>query len=37
MLQIAMPIDSAQIHEEICPVVSPAACPAWNINTRELV
>ena len=28
MLQIAMPMDSAQIHDEICPALSPAACPA---------
>ena len=32
-----MPMEIAQIHEEICPLVSPAACPAWNISTRELV
>ncbi len=24
-----MPIDSAQIHDEICALVSPAAWPAW--------
>ena len=37
MLQTAMPMNSAQIHEEICPEVSPAACPAWKISTSELV
>jgi len=37
MLQIAMPTDSAQIHEEICAVLRPAAWPAWNISTSELV
>ena len=37
MLQIAMPMDSAQIHDEICPALSPAAWPAWNISTSELV
>jgi hypothetical protein len=34
MQQIAMPIDSAQIHEEICPLLSPAVWPG-NI-TKEL-
>jgi len=33
----AMPIDSAQIHEEICASVRCAARPAWNISTSELV
>jgi len=28
MLQIAMPIDSAHIQEEICAALSPAAWPA---------
>ena len=33
----AMPMDNAHIHEEICASVRPAACPAWNISTRERV
>lgn len=37
MLQMAMPMDRAQIHEAICPLERPAAWPAWNISTRELV
>ena len=37
MLQIAMPMNRAQIQEEICALVNPAACPAWNIRTNELV
>ena len=37
MLHTAMPMEIAQIHEEICAVVKPAAWPAWNISTRELV
>lgn len=37
MLHTAMPIDNAQIHDEICALVSPAAWPAWNISTSELV
>jgi hypothetical protein len=36
MVVSAMPIDSAQIHDEICASVS-AARPAWNISTSELV
>ena len=31
------PMEIAQIHEEICPVVRPADWPAWYISTRELV
>ncbi|MDR6353877.1 hypothetical protein Q3H58_000548 [Pseudomonas psychrotolerans] len=37
MVVKAMPMDSAQIQEEICPVLRPAFWPAWNISTRELV
>ncbi len=37
MVQNAMPIDSAQIHEEICASLKCAAWPAWNISTSELV
>ena len=33
----AMPIESAQIHEEICASDRCAAWPAWNIRTSELV
>lgn len=33
----AMPIDSAQIHDEICASLRCAARPAWNISTSELV
>ena len=33
----AMPIESAQIHDEICASVRCAAWPAWNIRTSELV
>ncbi|MGF6859312.1 hypothetical protein OKW29_008223 [Paraburkholderia sp. CI3] len=32
-----MPIDSAQIHDEICASLRCAAWPAWNISTSELV
>jgi hypothetical protein len=36
MVVSAMPIDSAQIHDEIC-IGEVAARPAWNISTSELV
>ncbi|VTQ01874.1 Uncharacterised protein [Pseudomonas aeruginosa] len=37
MVARPMPIDRAQIHEEICALLRPAFCPAWNISTSELV
>ena len=37
IVQTAMPIERAQIHEEICASVRCAARPAWNISTSELV
>jgi hypothetical protein len=37
MLHTAMPMNSDQIHDDICADVSPAAWPAWKIKTSELV
>ncbi|RMS08436.1 hypothetical protein ALP75_204242 [Pseudomonas syringae pv. actinidiae] len=37
MLHTAMPMNKAHSQDEICTLLRPAACPAWNISTSELV
>lgn len=37
MLHTAMPMNSAHSQDDICTLLRPAAWPAWNISTSELV